>query len=401
MRARTDALRILALISIVSAPALLLSQDHMRDPTDLSGWEVEQMAFRFAVFQQEGQGLQSQAEIDRAMGAPIQRGSEHAWIFQPIVSALIRQDRDTTHSLTLPIDIVTAASPDALNPDIQTNASRENEAAGLDLVTTVRDDDQFSYQLHIGFHFEEYWGSGMIGGAMIHRFADDNATLRLGIETIFDSFDPILPDGIDPGPVVNRFGVAATGSISQLLSPTTIASASYTFTAQFGHLETTYNSVPVVGGGRLGDRYPRNRGRHTLTGEIRQAIPESQTYFALSYRFYADTFDAVAHSAMLQATQYIGDVWVRAHYRFHHQDAPSFWMASTPSLSAPEWFLRTSDSDLETLQAHEGGLNLRWFFERQGALTALSSYVQLGYVVYARSNSLMMHVGSFDFGFGF
>jgi hypothetical protein len=399
LRAIRRALATLALVVLI-APGLA-SQDHMRDPTDLSDWSVEQMAFRFAIFQQEGRGLQSQAEIDRTAGAPIQRGSEHAWIFQPMISALIRQDRDTTHSLTLPIDIVTAASPDALNPDVQTNASRENEAAGLDLVTTVRDSEDVSWQLHIGFHFEEYWGNGQIGGAFIHRFADDNATLRLGIETIFDSFDPLQPDGIDPGPVVNRFGTAATGSISQLLSPTTIAMASYTFTAQFGVLETTYNSVPVVGGGRLGDRYPRTRGRHTLTGEIRQAIPETDTYLALSYRFYADTFGALAHSSQLTATQYIGDLWVRGHYRFHHQDAPSFWMSSAPTLDAPEWLLRTSDSDLETLDAHEGGLDVRWFFDRRGALTAQSSYVQLGYVVYGRSTGLVMHVGSFDFGFGF
>lgn len=368
----------------------------MRDPTDLSGWQVEQMAFRMAVFQQEGRGFQSQAAPD-ASG----RGTEHAWIFQPMLSALIRQDRNTTHQLTLPVDVVTAASPDALNPDVNVTASRDNEAAGLDLLTTVRESDAVSWQLHIGFHFEEYWGSGQLGGAFLHRFADDNATLRLGIETIFDAFDALQPDGIDPGPVVNRFGTAATASLSQLLSPTTIVSGSYTFTGQFGHLETTYNSVPVEGGGRLADRYPRTRGRHTLTGELRQAIPDTDTYFALSYRFYADTFGALAHSAQLTATQYLGDVWLRAHYRFHHQDAPGFWQSSTPTLDAPPWMLRTADSDLETLDAHEGGLSVRWFFDRRGALTARSSYLQLGYVAYARTNGLVAHVGSFDFGYGF
>ncbi len=395
VRARTEALAgaTLILALLLSVVPSLRSQ---RRPTDYGEWEVEQMAFRFAVFQQEGRGLQSQAELD-ASG----RGTEHAWIFQPILSALIRQDRDTTHSLTLPVDIVTAASPDALNPDVVATASRDNEAAGLDLVTTVRDTDQISYQLHVGFHFEEYWGNGQVGGAFLHRFADDNATLRLGVETIFDSFDPLQPDGIDPGPVVNRFGVASTAAVSQLLSPTTIVSASYTLTAQFGHLETTYNSVPAVGGGRLADRYPRNRERHTLTGEIRQAIPETETYFALSYRFYADSFGALAHSSILTITQYLGDLWLRGHYRFHHQDAPRFWMASAPSRDVPEWWLRTADSDLETLDSHEGGLSLRWFFDRRGALTALSSFVELGYVVYARSTSLVMHVGSFDFGFGF
>jgi hypothetical protein len=400
VRARTDPRRSLtAALGALGALAVLVlsvagrSQDR---PVEWGEWEVEQMAFRFAVFQQEGRGLQSQAEID-ASG----RGSEHAWIFQPMLSALIRQDRSTTHSLTLPIDIVTAASPDALNPDVVTNASRENEAAGLDLVTSVRAEDDLTYQLHIGFHFEEYWGSGQVGGAVLHSFADENATLRLGVETIFDSFDPLQPDGVDPGPVVNRFGTAVSGSLSQLLSPTTVVSGGYTFTAQFGHLETTYNSVPVEGGGRLADRYPRNRGRHTLTGELRQAIPETDTYLAASYRFYADTFGALAHSAVLTVTQYVGDLWLRGHYRFHHQDAPGFWIASAATADAPSWLLRTADSDLETLDAHEAGLGVRWFFDRRGALTALSSYVQLGYVAYLRTNGLAMHVGSLDFGVGF
>jgi hypothetical protein len=186
-----------------------------------------------------------------------------------------------------------------------------------------------------------------------------------------------------------------------MLSPTTIVSGTYTFTGQFGHLETTYNSVPLASGaGRLADRYPRSRGRHALTAELRQALPDTDTFLGLSYRFYVDSFGAIAHSARLIATQYLGDLWLRGHYRFHHQDAPSFWMASAPD-DLPAWAPRTADSDLETLDAHELGLNARWFFDRRGALTARSSYLQLGYLYYWRSNSLRSHVASLELGVGF
>jgi hypothetical protein len=137
-----------------------------------------------------------------------------------------------------------------------------------------------------------------------------------------------------------------------------------------------------------------------LTAELRQALPDTDTFLGLSYRFYVDSFGAIAHSARLIATQYLGDLWLRGHYRFHHQDAPSFWMASAPD-DLPAWAPRTADSDLETLDAHELGLSARWFFDRRGALTARSSYLQLGYLYYWRSNSLRSHVASLELGVGF
>jgi len=354
---------------------------------------LEQAGFRFGFFAQDGRGLQSQAEIDGQ-----RRGSEQALIFQPILQFRLRQDENAVHNIALPVDIVTAASPDGL--DAVSTASRDNEAGGADVVTTVRDNEHTTYQLHIGAHFEEYWGSGSLGGAVIESFADDNATLRLGVEFISDSFDGITHEGVDPGPVVNRFTSSFSLALSQMLSPTTIVSGAYSFTAQFGHLETTYNSVPVQGGGRIGDLFPRRRGRHTLGGELRQAIPETQTYLSLSYRFYADSFLATAHTTRAVATQYIGDLWLRASYRFHFQDAPSFWMAEAP-IDLPTWAPRTSDSDLETLHSQEVSIAARWFFARTGALSWDSSFLELGYLYYWRSNSLGAHVASLEIGFGY
>ncbi|MCB9591986.1 MAG: DUF3570 domain-containing protein [Sandaracinaceae bacterium] len=369
------------------------SADAQDEEEETDGPSIEQAGFRFAVFEQEGLGVQSQANTQTSA-----RGSEHAWIFQPMAQIQVRQDRNATHNIAIPIDIVTAASTDAL--DAITSESRENEAGGADVVTTVRDNDHTSYQLHIGFHFEEYWGSGSLGAAVIESFADDNATFRAGVEVIHDSFDALEPSGRDPGPVVSRFTSNVNASISQLLSPTTIVSATYSFTTQFGHLETTYNSIPTATGERVADRYPRQRGRHALGGEIRQAIPESQTYLGLSYRFYADSFGASAHTTQATVTQYLGDLWLRGHYRFHYQDAPSFWMAEAP-LGLPSWAPRTADSDLETLHAHELGLNARWFFDRHGALTWNSSFIQVGYLYYWRSNSLQSHVANVEIGLGF
>ena len=360
-----------------------------------SGWEVENVRLRMAVFQQEGLGLQS-----RALQNGSNRGSEYAWIFQPMGSFRVRQDRVTTHDITIPVDIVTSASTDAL--DAISSASRENEAGSLDVVDTIQINDAQRVAIHWGAHFEEYMAAQFLGVSHTVSFAEDNATLRTGLEMILDQRDAITPQGFDPGPVVNRFTISVNGAISQLLSPTTMVSAGYTFTGQFGRLETTYNSVPVIEGGRAADVFPWFRARHAITGELRQAILETQTFLALSYRFYADSFDATAHTTRIGATQLFGPFWLRGHYRLHHQDAPSFWRDSI-ALDDVARLFRTADSDLETLFAHELGATVRWFFEDgdRGALNASSSYLQAGFLYYWRDNGLRMHVTSLDFGYSF
>lgn len=356
-------------------------------------WSYEYFGYRFGLFTQRGRGLQSRADLDSA-----QPGSEDALIFQNILAFQLRQDRNAVHNLAIPVDVVSSASTDAL--DAIATASRETEAVSVDYLLTLRDNEHTTYQVRLRPHFEEHWVAGSVGGAVIHSFADDNATFRAGAELTLDSFDWIGPSGNRIREYVNRFTAAFYAGISQLLSPTTIVSALYTFTGQFGYLETTFNSLPGEQGGRISERLPRQRGRHSISGELRQAIPETGTYLGLSYRFYADSFEATAHSAQGTVTQEIGDFWLRAHYRFHYQNAPWFWMAVAPSDIAA-WAPRTADSDLATLHAQEIGVSARWFFERQGALTARSSFVQLGYLYYWRSNGLDIHLATVELGLGF
>ncbi|MGE0785997.1 MAG: DUF3570 domain-containing protein [Sandaracinaceae bacterium] len=358
-------------------------------------WTLEYARFRFAVFEQEGRGVQSQWRTQGEL--PNLRGSEHAWIFQPVAGFRLRQDRNAVHNVAIPIDIVTAASTDGL--DAVTSESRENEAATIDVVSSVRTSEHTTVHIHWGGHLEEPFGSGFLGATVETSLAEDNATLRLGVETIHDTFDPIQYNGNDPG-LSHRQTWSVNGSLSQLLSPTTIVGGSYTFTGQIGVLETTYNSVPTESGGRLGDYFGNTRGRHTFTFNLRHGVEETRTFFWLDYRFYADSFDAVANTAQLTLTQYLGPVWIRAHYRFHHQFAPSFWTSVVPD-DFPRWMPRTGDSDLESFLAHEVGASIRWFFDPHGALTASSSFAQLSYIYYARSNSLESHVGAFDFGLSY
>jgi hypothetical protein len=230
------------------------------------------------------------------------------------------------------------------------------------------------------------------------ELADDNATLTTSFDAIVDILDPVQPNGWDPG-LAERFTGSLNVSFSQLLSPTTIAFLSYGGTLQVGQIGTTWNSVPYEGGDRIADLLPNQRFRHAFAGELRQAIPDSRTFFSGRYRFYVDTFDLVAHTLDASVTQYLGPtVSARLSYRFHDQTGVSFFTTRFPMTASFDTTYRTGDSDLSAFSAHEVGATLRWYWDPRGALTARSSYVEVSYYHYERTNGLSANIASLGWG---
>jgi hypothetical protein len=354
-------------------------------------WALERFATRLSVFAQDGAGgLQSQWGTNRA--GP---GSELLWVLSPTIFTRIRQPGGITHDVYIPVDIITAASPDAL--DAISSASRDNESIDLDVYSSGRPDADTTVTVHWGGHVEEQLRAGHLGFSVARELAEDNAVLALTFDGVVDVFDPTLFNGWDPG-LTERLTTSVNLSLSQLLSPTTIIAGSYGMTGQIGTLQTTYNSVPHEGGDRVSDLLPHHRMRHALSLRLAQAIPESRTYLTGNYRFYVDDFGVLAHTLDAGVTQYLGaDVSLRLSYRLHTQTAASFWTPLFPAAAPFETF-RTADSDLSAFDAHEGGATLRWYWDRAGALTARSSYLEAAYTHYERTNGL--HVNVFSIGWG-
>lgn len=363
------------------------------DPPMDEGWALERFATRFGVFQQDGSpgGFQSQAgPADRH-----QPGSEQTWIFQPILYARVRQDRQIHHDIYIPVDVITAASTDAL--DVVSSASRENEAVSLDIYSTYEADSDSRYTLHWGGHIEEPLRSATLGYAVSRDLADDNAVLTVSFDGIVDFLDQVQFTGYDPG-MTTRFTGTVNVTLSQLLSPTTIAAVSYGLTGQVGLLQTPWNSVPLDGGDRVGDLFPHTRMRHAFVGRIAQAIPDTRTFLAAQYRFYVDDFGVMAHTPEVSVTQYAGeDFSLRLSYRFHTQNAARFWSSLLPADFDPN-HPRTADSDLAALDAHEIGGVLRWYYDHSGALTVRSNYLEASYYHYERTNGLFVNLISLGWG---
>jgi hypothetical protein len=348
---------------------------------------VDEFRLRMTSYYQDGHGYQSKAGT---LGGP---GSERALIVQPIMLVGIRQTSRIHHEVVVPIDIVSAASVNAL--DVVSHASAVNEAIGIELTSRfdLTDDDQLTSNLT--WHEEEPFGSGSFGLGYSHAMADDNAVLGISGQATFDRFDYLQPNGDRHGRR-NRTAVNGNLSFLQLLSPTTVFDASYGLTFQQGTLETTYNSVPVAGGtSRTNELFPHSRTRQAVQARIAQHLPDSHTTLRAAYRYYTDTFQLSAHTAEFELHQYLlPKLIARGSFRYYTQTGVDFFSSAFPLAESLARVPRTADSDLAAFHAQEYGLKLLWLVRGQSSL-------DISYSHYVRDNDLSANIFSFGYGGGF
>lgn len=368
------------------------------DDDKADGWAVEDMHWALGGFYQNGLGLQSRAKAttfthtyDRTR--PNERGIEEAYILEPQLLINLRQNKHFRHEIYLPVDIVSAASPDGV--DLVATASRANESFTVDVTSTYQTSELLDFSFRYGFHAEEPLRSFDAGPSLTFHLAENNTVVTLSALIVSDGFDPLALNGKDLG-YTSRSTFSGNLSISQILSPTTLFDASIGTTEQWGTLSTGWNSVPVRNPpGEPGDlytrtveRFPMSRNRDAIFARISQHIPATHTTIKGSYRFYWDENHSTAHTGEVMIFQYLTPwLYVRAHGRLHQQKAPIFW---TTYLQAPfkETTWRTSDSDLETLVSREAGLKLVLLRDKVGKSWRGPDSFDVSYLRYQRSNSL-------------
>jgi hypothetical protein len=373
-----------------------------------TGPTIEELFLRFTLFNQRGRGFQSKA------GPPAGPGSEDMMVLQPMGQIGIRQRNPAwSHQVTFALDVVTAASPDGL--DVISSASRYNEAGEIDVTTTYDSGSKGEWSMRYGLHFEEPFRSGFAGLGWVGRYFEDNTTVAFNTTAVVDIFDYIHPLGWSPKKQETRVTVSDNLALTQVLSPTTLATMAYGVTLQSGTLETTWNSVYIEDGAEAGcpndvgqspeydcpnrepERMPRTRLRHAVAVGLNQHIPRTRTTLKVGYRFYDDDFDLRAHTPSVMLYQWLGRrVYLRALYRYHWQRGVSFYTTATRS-DASETMPLSADSDLAPFTAHQGGLKGVFYVVPPGGLRG-AQYVDLGYSRYQRSNDL--HVDVISVGYG-
>jgi hypothetical protein len=403
------ALALTALASIGSASRIANAQEASRDAaraelralaeTDDGGWKVERFDVATAFFYQVGTGLQSQA-------GPIDgRGSERAWIIEPMASIRVRQSDSVVHEGFFAVDIVSAASADAL--DAVSTASRENESFTGEATTTLTTSPEFSFGARYGAHAEEPLRSVTAGPILTFRLFENNTVITAAATVIGDGFDDLRVNGKDEG-FLSRTTFSGNFSLSQILSPTTLFDASLGVTEQWGTLAQTWNSVikyrragergPSIE--RIGERFPVTRNRNAVAAGLAQHIPATHTTIKGRYRFYFDENDVLAHTTEIEASQYL-TAWLvlTGRYRFHAQPKIAFWfpfVKGDPGVEA-----RTSDSDLEAFVARELGFKLSFLRENAPASIRDLDGFSAGYSRYFRTNGLTVDMLTVGYGRSF
>ncbi len=361
-------------------PLLFTDADILAKPAPF--FRLESVALRYTRFDQSGTGYQSRA------GKPGQPGSEEMRVDQPQLEVVLKQGAHLTHRIWIPVDVVTAASPDAI--DVVSTSSRRNEAASVDWTATY-EKDHTTASIRNGHHEEENYRSWNTGLGLTRAFAEDNTVVSAGVNVVLDWFDRYTLKGANDGHNA-RSSLNFNAGLTQLLSPTTVAHLDYGYTLQEGQLSNGWNIVPTAEGAFQLEKLPPARGRHAIVARVAQYLPWTGAVHG-SYRFYIDTFGIAAHSFEIELHQRLASfARLRFNYRFHTQTGADFFRTSVP-LGAPIY--ATADSDLASLQAHSVGVKGTFDFPVRFARTLRAD---LAVERYFRSNDLRVSVYSCGLG---
>jgi hypothetical protein len=358
-------------------------------------YQIESVRVRFTHYDQKGIGYQSSA------GPVGQPGSEQETVEQPQAEVVARVGERVTERLWVPIDVITAASPDhsvfgkpvgTEPPDAITTASRRNVAGSFDTLTTYRWDRATDLSFRAAFHIEEPFESWSYGVGLTHSFAEENTVVATSLNQIVDWFDKFAINGKRLGRV-NRSTTNLNASVTQVLSPYTVAVLSYGGTLQLGTLGNTWSSVLLADGTRGDERLPRERSRHALALRVAEWLPWNGA-LKVYYRAYLDDWSAYAHTV---ETNLIQRVWkglrLRAEYRVHWQTAVRFFTTAADPVALG---YRTGDSDLAHFVAQTIGGMVSWDLELGGHLRDV--HLDVGYEHYFRSNNLTVDIATCGFG---
>ena len=351
---------------------------------------LESMDIAVSSYFQHGHGYQSQAG---PFGKP---GSEALTVFEPQGYFVMKKGDKLTIRVMVPIDIVTAASPNAIDQrrtDMISQASRQNEAGSIDTSATYDVSKRTSATFRGGIHLEEDFRSWNMGIAGTRSFADDNTTLSLGSQQIYDWFDHLDFNGIRHGRT-QRGTTTGFLSLTQILTPTTIAYVNYGITEQNGELGNTWNAVPLTSGHWGGEILPSHRLRHAFVARLAQWLPWNGALKAF-YRYYADDWGIAAHTLEGQLLQrFSRTFYARVSYRYHTQRGADFFTTS----AFDDGSFRTADSDLQSFDAHSVGATATLTVP-QSSIRGLE--VQAGFERYFRTNDLDVNVFTWRTGFRF
>jgi hypothetical protein len=193
----------------------------------------------------------------------------------------------------------------------------------------------------------------LIGMALTYIHDDVGAVVRGGQPRVGDDGRDLS----DRGRVGELEGVTLGLSLSQIITPTLVASVGYDLVHNWGFLQNAYRSVMIEGVLRPED-HPDERTRHSLYARVALFVPETRTAFHALYRFYVDGWDVAALTPEVRVYQEIGDlVTMRVRYRYYQQTRSFFFRPPDQYVTGDPFV--TNDPKMEAFESHLLGLHAR------------------------------------------
>ena len=189
-------------------------------------------------------------------------------------------------------------------------------------------------------------------------FAQRNSTVGINLARGMDKIDNSGSQGGISAVISGELETTmVSASLSQILSPNSIASISYDLIFLEGFQQNIYRTV-VAGGMVQPERVPDHRLRHAIAGNLRYFVDATDTALIAAYRLYADDWGIRANTPEVRAIQefFAGDLELHLSYRYHRQRAADFYRdvydESDPYL---EPFV-TADDKLGRVRSHTMGV---------------------------------------------
>jgi hypothetical protein len=322
--------------------------------------------------------VEARADDSFVAKTQIYTDSDHTTVVSPLAAISRDAWQGGTLSASYVADVVSSASIDVVsNATREMHDFRSEITAGLtQKLRTVTLDGSYVYSVE-----NDYQSHNANLGLALDLF-ERNTTLALGYSVsandVYRSGDQRFHRKL----LVN----GASASWTQVLDRKTIAQLSYAFSYDDGYQASPYRFVRIETPDLMGIEFkvpetePLERYRHAaVIGLNRYLFPDSTLQG--DYRFYADNWGILAHTAQLRWFVTFHDVTLRVRERFYYQSAASFYQPHYTVATLQPYV--TSDRELSRLWSNLVGLKLSWrlpWVHRALALEAKADYFHFGYL---------------------
>jgi hypothetical protein len=239
-------------------------------------------------------------------------------------------------------------------------------AASIDVVTSAS--PYTEQRTEYGMGFDWLYGNALMNVGYSNSdesdYTSDTYTLGLS-QTVFAGMTTLSMGYSHGDDVVERVDTDFEDSVdrdqfrlgmSQVVTPTIIASVDYEAITENGFLNNPYRSARILGA-QVPEQYPRTRTSQAVSVGAMKSLGDRKSAVSASYRFFDDTWDITAHTLEAGYSRYVGSRWiVDLKYRYYTQNAASFYSDNFDR--AYRYMAR--DKELSTFDSHAATARLTW-----------------------------------------